>query len=288
MGDVSNEDIVEIVTGFLLNSPPGEFIEVVTDVRGLLPNDSLLNSSAPATFRAYNTDQYLEVQAPGASHKVLITSEGEINNNEYLDPRGNQVIQFDHIRQEVTGSRPASGNEIDHDVEQFRSAFDNAAQAYVSEHYQAGAVTVYGKKEGGSVVITVCLSSYRFNPSNYWNGRWRSQWTCKFSSGGGNINLSGQIRVNVHYYEDGNVQLTTDTSKSLTATGTSQAAASATAAINAIKKSEQDFHAKLESSYNTLSDTTFKALRRVLPVMKTKIDWPKIQVYKVGGDLGKQ
>jgi len=288
MGEVSNEDIIEIVTGFLLNSPPGEFIEVVTDVRGLLPNDSLLNSSAPATFKAYNTDQYMEVQAPGASHKVLITSEGEINNNEYLDPRGNQVIQFDHIRQEVTGSRPASGNEIDHDVEQFRSAFDNAAQAYVSEHYQAGAVTVYGKKEGGSVVITVCLSSYRFNPSNYWNGRWRSQWTCKFSSGGGNINLSGHIRVNVHYYEDGNVQLTTDTSKTLTATGTSQAAASATAAINAIKKSEQDFHGKLESSYTTLSDTTFKALRRVLPVMKTKIDWPKIQVYKVGGDLGKQ
>jgi len=288
MSEISNDEIVEIVTGFLLNSPPGEFIEVVTDVRGLLPNESLLNSSAPATFKAYNTDQYLEVQAPGGSHKVLITQEGEINANEYLDPRGNQVIQFDHIRQEVTGSRAASASELDHDIEQFRAAFDTAAQAYVTEHYQSGAVTVYGKKEGGQVVITICLSSYKFNPTNYWNGRWRSQWTCKFGTGGGNVTMNGQIRVNVHYYEDGNVQLTTDTSKQLTATGSGGAQGIATAALNAIKKCEQDFHGKLENSYNTLSDTTFKALRRILPVTKVKIDWPKINIYKVGSEAGKQ
>jgi len=285
MSDLPAEEIVEIVTGFLLNSPPGEFMEVVTDVRGLLKDETLLNSSAPATFRAYNTDQYLEVTAPGGSHKVLITADGEVNNGEYLDPRGNQVISFDHIRQEVTGSRGISG-ELDHDVEPFRSAFDNVAQAYCTEHYQNGACTVYGKKEGGQYVITICLASYKFNPQNYWNGRWRSQWTCKFSSGGGNVNLSGHVRVNVHYYEDGNVQLTTDTPKQLSVAGGSGAQAVATASINAIKKAEQEYHNKLETSYNTLSDTTFKALRRILPITRTKIDWPRIQNYKM--DLGKQ
>jgi len=260
-------------------------MEVVTDVRGLLRDETLLNSSAPSTFRAYNTDQFLEVQAPGGSHKLLITGEGEINNGEYLDPRGNQVVSFDHIRQEVTGSRPISG-ELDHDVEPFRSAIDNAAQAYCAEHYQAGSCTVYGKREGGQYVVTICLSSFKFNPSNYWNGRWRSQWTCKFSPGGGNINLSAQIRVNVHYYEDGNVQLTTDTPKTLSVAGGSNPQAVATALVNAIKKSEQEYHSKLEISYNTLSETTFKALRRILPITRTKIDWPKIQSYKL--DLGKQ
>jgi len=286
MGEVSSEEIVEIVTGFLLNSPPGEFMEVVTDVRGLLSDEALLNTSAPQTFRAYNTDQFLEVQAPGGN-KLLITTEGEVGNGEYLDPRGNQVVMFDHIRQEVTGSRPASG-EIDHDVEPFRSAFDNLAQAYCNEHYLAGTTTIYGKKEGGQYVLTMCLSSYKFNPGNYWNGRWRSQWTIKFSPGGGNMNLSGQVRVNVHYYEDGNVQLTTDTPKTLSVPGGSNAQAVATAAINAIKKSEQDYHSKLEISYNTLSETTFKALRRILPITRQKIEWPKIQNLKMGNELGKQ
>jgi len=288
MSDVGPEEIVEIVTGFLLNSPPGEFMEVVTDVRGLLSDESLLNTSAPATFREYNTDQMLEVTSPGGNHKVLITKEGEVSPGEYLDPRGNQVITFDHIRQEATGSRAVSGHELDHDVEPFRAAFDQAAQVYTTEHYQAGATTSYGKKEGGQYVVTVCISSFKFNPTNYWNGRWRSQWTCKFSPGGGQVQLSGQVRVNVHYYEDGNVQLTTDTPKTASVPGGNNANAVATAAIGAIKKAEQDYHAKIEQSYATLSDTTFKALRRILPITRTKIEWPKIQTYKVGGDLGKQ
>jgi len=280
MSELPPEEIVEIVTGFLLNSPPGEFMEVVTDVRGLLKDETLLNSSAPATFRAYNADQFLEVQAPGGHHKLLITSEGQVGDNEYLDPRGNQVVTFDHIRQEVTGSRAISG-ELEHDVEPYRTAFDNAMAAYCAESYQAGTCTTYGKKEGGQYVITMCLSSFKFNPLNYWNGRWRSQWTCKFSPGGGNLNLSGQIRVNVHYYEDGNVQLTTDTPKTASVPGGGNPQAAATAAVNAIKKIEQEYHSKLETSYNTLSDTTFKALRRILPITRNKIEWPKIQTLKM-------
>jgi len=279
MSELPPEEVVEIVTGFLLNSPPGEFMEVVTDVRGLLKDETLLNSSAPATFRAYNTDQFLEVSAPGGGHKLLITNEGQVSDNEYLDPRGNSVVTFDHIRQEVTGTRPISG-ELDHDVEPFRAAFDSAFQAYCTEHYQNGTSIAYGKKEGGQYVITLCLSSFRFNPSNYWNGRWRSQWTCKFSPGQ-NINLTGQIRVNVHYYEDGNVQLTTDTPKTGSVAGGANPQAAATAAVNAIKKIEQEYHSKLETSYNTLSDTTFKALRRILPITRNKIEWPKIQTLKM-------
>ena len=103
MGDVTQEEIVEIVTGFLLNSPPGEFMEVVTDVRGLLSNESIINQSAPATFREYNTDQMLQVQSPGGNHKFLITKFGEVDKNNYLDPRGKQVVTFDHIRQVSMG-----------------------------------------------------------------------------------------------------------------------------------------------------------------------------------------
>merc|ERR1711879_994922 len=179
MSDITQEEIVEIVTNFLLNSPPGEFMEVVTDVRGLLPDESILNDSAPATFREYNTDQMLQMQSPGNPHKFLITN----------------------------------------------------------EHYQNGTATIYGKKEGGSVVVTICISSARFNPNNFWNGRWRAVWTCKFSPSGGNVDISGVLKVNVHYYEDGNVQLS--------ATG-SDARGLADAVVKAIDKAESNFHKSLE------------------------------------------
>lgn len=281
MSEVTVAEMIQIANSFLLASPPGEFMEVVTDLRGLLPDDSIINDSAPATFREWNTDQMLQVKSPNGDHEVLITKFGEVNDAEYLDPRGRCVIQFDHIKREVVGNRPISG-ELHQEVESFRSAFDNAAHGYASEHYVHGGCTVYGGKQGGDTKITVCISASKFNPNNFWNGRWRSVWTCTFSNGG-KVTLNGTIKLNVHYYEDGNVQLTSTTKKTGSANG-GDANTTATNAIKAIQKIESEFQQALDQSYVTMGDTTFKALRRMLPITRKKMDWDwrKIQSLKVG------
>lgn len=283
MGDVSDEELVQIATNFLLNAPPGEFMEVVTDVRALLPNESLLNNTAAETFREYNTEQMVQVNSPNNKHQVLITKHGEVADGEYLDPRGNQVILYDHIKQEVTGSRPIDG-ELDHDVEPYRAAFDDEAAKYVTEHYPCGTTTVYGKRQGNQYKVIVCISSSKFNPSNFWNGRWRSTWQVTLTPGSGQATIDGKIQVNVHYYEDGNVQLNSSTEKHLSAPG-GDATAAASSVMKAIIKAEQSFHGALDTSYTTMGDTTFKALRRALPITRTKIDWNKIRNYKLGSEM---
>jgi len=69
MGEVTEQEIVEIANNFLLSSPPGEFMEVVTDVRALLPNETMINSSAARTFREYNTEQMVIVESPNNNNK---------------------------------------------------------------------------------------------------------------------------------------------------------------------------------------------------------------------------
>jgi len=272
----TEEELINTANHFLLSSPPGEFMEVVTDVRALLPNESMINESAPRTFREYNTEQMIPVDSPGNTHKVLITKYGEVSEGEYLDPKGNQVISYDHIKQEVTGKRAIS-DELDSSLEPLRQAFEKHAFAYAGDHYPHGAATVYGKD--GQIIV--CISSARFNPQNFWNGRWRSVWT--FSNG----ELTGHFKIVVHYYEDGNVQLNTDTTQKTTITETGNPDTVASAALKAIAKVEAQYQSSLDTSYSTMGDTTFKALRRALPIFRTRIDWSKIKNYKVANEMNK-
>eukprot|EP01128_Nolandella_sp_AFSM9_P010609 TRINITY_DN7367_c0_g1_i1.p1 TRINITY_DN7367_c0_g1~~TRINITY_DN7367_c0_g1_i1.p1 ORF type:complete len:293 (+),score=70.46 TRINITY_DN7367_c0_g1_i1:45-881(+) len=273
----------DIVTNFLLNAPPGEFHDVVTDVRNLLGDDATLNEVAPYTFHEYNTEQMLVVENEG--HKVLVSKAGEVGNSEYLDPVGKSVFSYDHFKGEVTGSRPEQG-ELDGEIEPWRSAIEAKAMDYAANHYDLGAGAVYSKREdNGNFNVTFAVSSALFNPNNYYNGRWRSEWSIVFTPGGA-ADVTGHIRVNVHYYEDGNVQLNTNTVKRA-ACRAGNPESLAAEALKAISNLEQEFHAALETSYDAMNETSFKALRRALPMTHTKIQWQKISQYKLGQDLGK-
>lgn len=148
-----------------------------------------------------------------------------------------------------------------------------------------GAQTTYSQKQGADIVITTCIASNHYNHKNFWGGRWRATWTFKFKPGSGQCTLEGQIQIQVHYYEEGNVQLVTDTKKTKSIP-VAEAAALAKSAFAAVEAIESEFQGALEKSYATMGSTTFKALRRALPITRAKIDWDKIMQYRTGQTIG--
>lgn len=116
-----------------------------------------------------------------------------------------------------------------------------------------------------------------FSPNIARNGRWRSRYVFDPSSN----TLSGTIRVDVHYYEDGNVRLLTD--KTLSASVPSGTGAGVAKEVATLEKKYQE---SLNKSFLSLSEGAFKGLRRQLPVTRQKIEWDKVASYRLGQDIG--
>ena len=101
---------------------------------------------------------------------------------------------------------------------------------------------------------------------------------------GDQASLTGVIKSQVHYYEDGNVQLVSSRECKDTISF-SDGESFASSLVNSISKFEHDYQTAVNQNYTDMGDKTFKALRRQLPVTRTKVDWDKICSYKIGSEL---
>ncbi|EJT50686.1 F-actin capping [Trichosporon asahii var. asahii CBS 2479] len=125
----------------------------------------------------------------------------------------------------------------------------------------------------------------RYNPSNFWTGRWRTRWVVDPAVG----TVTGTILVDVHYYEQGNVQLSTEHRAAFPVPVETweDGRDAASQIVGTIAKIEQAYQLELGDVYEEFGEKSFRNLRRALPVTRQKIDWDKVQGYSLGSDLSK-
>lgn len=122
-----------------------------------------------------------------------------VGGGRFYDPRTKQSFRFDHLRKEASDFQ---NFEPDHIAENWRLALDIEAIQYTVNHYRQGVCSVFGRSDQstGQITLSLCIEDHQFQPKNFWNGRWRSQWNFTFSnSGTGAAEVKGVLRVQVSF-----------------------------------------------------------------------------------------
>ncbi|PWA57735.1 F-actin-capping protein subunit alpha [Artemisia annua] len=291
---LNDEQKIDIAKWFLLNSPPGEIQYVAKDLKSVLNDENVYRLAALEAFPIYNKSHFVCLQLPNRSGDVLISSYSEISEDEYLDPRTAQVGKVDHVRQICTGMRPARDEELpSHYVEEYRCALDAEMSKYVGEAYPKGVFSVYctsGKDAEESVSdfeLVVVITATRHSPQNFCNGSWCSIWNIEFKDELQTVEVRGKIQVTAHYFEEGNVQLDAK-HECRDSTIYQSPDDSAISLMNIISHHEAEYLTSLQASYSNLPDSTFKELRRKLPVTRTLFPWHNTMQFSLTRDLTKE
>lgn len=292
--ELSPKQKKEIAKWFLLNSPAGEIQYVAKDLRLVLNDNEVYDEAVSESFPIYNKSHIICLQMPAGAGDVLVTSFGELGENEYLDPRTAQVAIVDHVKQVCTEVRPATDEELPSAyVEEFRSAMDVEILKYVGEAYPKGVCSVYctkGKEVEGpgfNFELVVVISACRLSPQNFCNGSWRSVWNIEFQDEAQVLEVKGKLQVGAHYFEEGNVQL--DAKHECGDSTLFQSPDDSAISIsNILRHHETEYLASLEVSYSNLPDNTFKDLRRKLPVTRTLFPWHNTSQFSLTREITKE
>ncbi|XP_076958172.1 F-actin-capping protein subunit alpha-like [Bidens hawaiensis] len=291
---LTEDQKIDIAKWFLLNSPPGEIQYVAKDLKSVLSDDNAYRKAASEAFPIYNKSNFICLHFLNRSGEVLVSSFSEISEDEYLDPRTAQVAKVDHVRQVCTQMRPARDDELPSAyIEEYRCALDAEISKYVEEAYPKGVYSVYCTKGkdaedcGSDFELVVVITATRHSPQNFCNGSWVSIWNIEFKDELQTVEIRGKMQVTAHYFEEGNVQLDAK-HECRDSTMFQSPDDSADSLMNIIRHHETEYLTSLQVSYSNLPDSTFKELRRKLPVTRTLFPWHSTLQFSLTRDLEKE
>jgi capping protein alpha len=256
---------LKVASYFIKNIPINEVKFALNDVKALLNDNNTFNAAMQAQMlHDYNVNQYVHVDIPGGA-KMLLTPFNEVNATSYYDPNTHKAYQVDHIEKKVIAE---VGQHTPSSQDKFRTEVQNLLTKYIEQYYKkdkcVGTVFVSGSQ------LIICISAINSNLSSYWTGNWRATYKLELNA----TQLQAKTEVNVHYFEDGNVQLNAAFEPKK---ATQVEKNNAQSIVTAIQTIETEWQNNLDTMYVDMHHKTMKQMRRALPISRTLFDWTTSQ-----------
>lgn len=249
------------LAALLGDAPPGELDAVRQDILAITQQSHAVSEALKAQAARSNLEQFRLVSVRGQLN--VLSKFNQLDETTFYT-HGARPVKFevDHLTRETTVL-----GDYDKDVSGAQDT-QRALDEYLERHYAAESVAAVFDADGAQHVVLV---GRKLSPQNFFNGQLTAAYTVEDGS------VKGEIRADVHYFEDGNVRL-----KSHNAVSAPVRASVA----ETIEREETEFENELNRALLALNDQEFKEIRRQLPITRQPVDWQQaITGCNVGQDL---
>lgn len=196
---------------------------------------------------------------------MIVSKHNSLGNNRYFDTASSTSFAFDP---ETSTASSLQSHTPDSQHTDLAKSIAKSLAPYAKEHYPSAAVAAFPTDSG----VAIVLVANKYSLNNFWAGRWRSSYVLDPSSGA----LKGEIKVDVHYFEDGNVRMQTEKAVDVKSAGSGAAEV-----VKQIGHIERKYQEELNRGFVALNEGVFKGLRRQLPVTRQRVEWDKVGAYRV-------
>lgn len=199
---------------------------------------------------------------------------------EFIDPGTQKLMLFDPMTGKTDSSKLAGPNQIGTGDCDIQDAINKAGRQHVLKNYnpKCSAMGCFCKKGD----FTVVAAAEKTKLSAFWSGRFVSRWKLSIPEGSKSAEVTGEVKVLCHYFEEGNVQLRSskkiETPVKIDFTDPADLAAKL---FKLVDETERGVHSELDQLFQDMASTTFKDIRRALPVNGRKFQWGNIQAYEL-------
>lgn len=270
----------ELVDSLIQSTPPAELKQVSQSLSLLTKGTS---TSSTNSLIQDSIEQYAQENIISIDNIIISKYNKDENSSKYIDYVNNKLFNVDWQNQKIIDV------ESYHDNNNKRgSNYDELIQKlsqYGDDYYPSNfAFTVIPESEDQLRVIII---GQRANHDNFYTGQWKSNYLITEQG------IKGNIDLDIHYFEDGNVRLkfneSINSSNNNNNSSTLQSGNlinNASKIVNFINEQENAIMVKIIEQFNNLNQKSFKNLRRLLPVTRSKINWGSaIGNYRLGSDV---
>jgi len=266
---LSAEDLRKVVRHFVKNACEGEQYLVAAKLKALYPDfpDDQLQ-------QAYIDRAIKNCQVVGPPEKLTVLCEMTQVGENFFNPNTKKIYSVEYPlsgeKGEVTLTEVEEGEAPEQS--EFASQVQEKLNDYIKTNYTSES-TAAGVAFGDADSMEILISADSQRVESFWDGTWVNTYKLEDSV------LKGTIKLTLHYFESGNVMLSTEKSVEFPEVKKNDAAD----VIAAIQDVETKFQKAL-TEYLGKQAHSIKDVRRGLTVQGTKFDW-RPGVHKVADSM---